>query len=122
MSNQATPYDELARVFHEPKRLAIVSALCATTDGLSFSELKKEGDFTDGNLSRHLKTLEDDGVVYLHKAFVGVKPRTTVFLSDTGRERFLAYLKALESVLSRAAEAVELHEDAVDTDGHTARA
>lgn len=122
MSAHTSPYDELARVFHEPKRLAIVSALCAQPDGLSFSELKKEGDFTDGNLSRHLKTLEEDGVVYLHKAFVGVKPRTTVFLSDSGRERFLAYLKALESVLSRAAEAVELHDDATESGPRTARA
>ena len=53
------PYNELTRVFHEPSRLAIMSALCAAASGLSFNELKAACDLTDGNQSRHLKTLGD---------------------------------------------------------------
>ncbi|MDP7397872.1 MAG: transcriptional regulator [Lentisphaeria bacterium] len=101
------PYNELKRVFHEPSRLAIMSALCAAAGGLSFNELKAACDLTDGNQSRHLKTLESAGMVTIKKGFIGVKPRTTVFLSDQGRESFLDYLSALEIVLQRAADAVQ---------------
>ena len=101
------PYNELKRVFHEPSRLAIMSALCAAASGLSFNELKAACDLTDGNQSRHLKTLESAGMVTIKKGFIGVKPRTTVFLSDQGRESFLEYLSALEIVLQRAADAVQ---------------
>ena len=46
-------------------------------------------------------------MVTIKKSFIGVKPRTTVFLSDQGRESFLEYLSALEIVLQRAADAVQ---------------
>jgi DNA-binding transcriptional ArsR family regulator len=101
------PYTELKRVFHEPSRLAIMSALCAADDGMTFNELKAACDLTDGNQSRHLKTLESADMVRIEKTFVGAKPRTTVFLSGQGRESFLEYLVALETVLQRAAEAAQ---------------
>ena len=100
------PYAGLKRVFHEPSRLAIVSILCAAADGATFNDLKAECELTDGNLSRHLKTLEDAGMIRISKNFVGVKPQTTVYLSDNGRDGFLTYLQALETVLQKAASAV----------------
>lgn len=107
MSNKVeNPYGALSRIFHEPNRLAIVSALCSAANGLSFRDLKEECVLTDGNLSRHLKALEEAEMVLLEKRFVGAKPRTTVILTEHGREQFIAYLKALEEVLKKAAEAV----------------
>lgn len=103
--NEPNPYDALERLFHEPKRLALVSSLCAAPNGMTFGELKAECDLTDGNLSRHLKTLEESRVVKIRKAFVDSKPRTTVLLSAAGRERFIQYLDSLERVLSQAIEA-----------------
>lgn len=100
------PYAALKTLFHEPNRLAIMSALCCAVEGLTFTALKQECHLTDGNLSRHLKALEDAGAIRLDKTFVGVKPRTTVWLSDQGRKSFLDYLRALEAVLQKAAEAV----------------
>ena len=76
-------YDALERIFHEPNRLAIMSAVCAAKDGLSFPDLKAECELTDGNLNRHLKVLQDAGAVKIHKAFVKDKPRTTVRLSES---------------------------------------
>jgi DNA-binding transcriptional ArsR family regulator len=96
------PYAELERVFHEPNRLAIVSLLVAAADGTTFGELKRECRLTDGNLSRHLKTLESAGAVRIEKTFVARRPRTQVFLSDKGRAGFLRYLDALEAVLRNA--------------------
>jgi DNA-binding MarR family transcriptional regulator len=100
-------YAGLASVFHEPRRLAIVSGLCAAGGAQTFVELRTQLDLTDGNLSRHLKALEVAGVVRLRREFVGVKPRTTVILTEAGRAQFAAYLDSLEAVLAHAAAAVE---------------
>lgn len=106
MSKPTNPYDAIKSIFHEPNRLAIMSALCNATDGLSFNELKEECELTDGNLSRHLKALEEAKAIRIRKTFVHSKPLTTLSLTDHGREHFLAYLQALEEVLKMAAESV----------------
>lgn len=97
------PYEALQRVFHEPHRLAIMSALLSAPDGLTFGQLRDELDLTDGNLSRHLKALQDAKAIRIDKSFAANRPRTTVFLSQEGRARFLDYLDALEAVLTEAA-------------------
>lgn len=99
------PCGELARLFHEPGRLAIMSHLAGAARGAPFTELKEMCELTDGNLSRHLKTLETGGAVRIEKSFVGARPRTTVHLTDEGRDGFVAYLETLEAVLRRAADA-----------------
>ena len=100
------PYAKLERIFHEPNRLAIMSNLCGAINGVTFTELKEACELTDGNLSRHLRTLQEQGAVRIEKEFVGVKPKTTVFLSDKGRKSFVRYLEALEDVLKTAAKKV----------------
>jgi DNA-binding HxlR family transcriptional regulator len=100
------PCAALEKIFHEPHRLAIMSALCAADSPLSFNEIKEACLLTDGNLSRHLKALEDFGAVLIRKTFVDVKPRTTVSLSADGLERFNEYLAALEDVLLKARQAM----------------
>ena len=100
------PYASLKKTFHEPNRLAIVSALLPEVAGMTFGEIKQSCGLTDGNLSRHLKTLETDGVVTIHKAFVNNKPQTTVRMTDRGRQAFMEYLQALETVLKRASKAL----------------
>ena len=100
------PYDQLERMFHEPNRLAILSALCAAAEGLTFSALKQQCNLTDGNLNRHLKVLKETGAICLKKEFVDDKPRTTVFISQTGLVRFQQYLGALQQVLNAARKAL----------------
>jgi DNA-binding MarR family transcriptional regulator len=103
MSNE-NPFAALSRVMHEPNRLALVSALAAAADGLPFNELKELCGLTDGNLNRHLKALEDDGIIAQRKdtAPGGGRPRTTVTLTSSGRKRFVKYLEILEEVLAKA--------------------
>ena len=100
-------FGAIERLFHEPSRMAIMTALCGASDGLAFTELKEQCDLTDGNLNRHLKTLEDARAVRIRKTFVGLRPRTTVFATPRGREEFLQYLRALEQALKAAASAVK---------------
>jgi len=106
MRKQDNPYAALNKIFHEPNRLAIVSALCNSEDGMTFHDLKEECGLTDGNLSRHLKSLQDARAIRIKKTFVKTRPQTTIFLTDKGREHFVDYLQALEEVLLKAAESV----------------
>jgi DNA-binding HxlR family transcriptional regulator len=88
---------ELDRLIHERMRLAIVSAL-AVNQSLSFNELKRLLETTDGNLSVHARKLEDAGYVHCTKSFEGRMPRTEYRLSPVGRralERYLDHMEAL---------------------------
>lgn len=107
---RVNPFDEIKKAFHEPNRLALMSALLKTPAGLSFGDLKAECRLTDGNLSRHLQSLQRLGAVQIKKTFVGVKPRTTVFVTARGRDQFLRYLAALENVLLEAQSALSERE------------
>jgi DNA-binding transcriptional ArsR family regulator len=100
-------YKKLKSTFHNPNRLAIMSALCnSTARGMSFRELKTECHMTDGNLNRHLRVLEEAEMITVTKAFVKRVPRTTVYISDKGIEYFNSYLESLAEVLIRAKQAV----------------
>ncbi len=88
---------ELERLIHERMRLAIVSAL-AVNDSLTFNELKRLLETTDGNLSVHARKLEEADYVVCTKSFEGRVPRTEYRLSAAGRralERYLAHMEAL---------------------------
>ena len=88
---------ELDRLIHERMRLAIVSAL-AVNHSLSFNELKRLLDSTDGNLSVHARKLEEANYIVCTKSFAGRMPRTEYRLSPMGRralERYLDHMEAL---------------------------
>ena len=88
---------ELDRLIHERMRLAIVSAL-AVNESLSFNELKRLLETTDGNLSVHARKLEEAGYIVCTKTFEGRVPRTDYRLSAAGRralERYLSHMEAL---------------------------
>ena len=87
----------LDRLIHERLRLGIVSAL-AVNDTLTFNELKKLLQTTDGNLSVHARKLEDAQYIHCTKSFEGRLPRTEYRLTATGRralERYLDHMEAL---------------------------
>jgi DNA-binding transcriptional ArsR family regulator len=92
---------KLDAVIHERVRLAIVSAL-AVNEVLSFNDLKKLLEITDGNLSVHARKLEDAGYVKCSKSFVGRQPRTEFRLSASGRRALEGYLAQMESVIRAA--------------------
>jgi DNA-binding MarR family transcriptional regulator len=98
-------YEGLDRVMHEKARLSILTSLLTRPEGLLFGDLKQLCSLTDGNLSRHLRVLEDEGLVEVHKSFNHKRPQTFCRLTLAGRERFLAYLQELERVVRDAATA-----------------
>lgn len=96
-------YEGLDRVLHEKARLGILTALVTHPEGLSFNELARLCDLTDGNLSRHLDVLAEAGLVKITKGFEGRRPHTSCALTAAGRKRFREYLAQLEKVLRDAA-------------------
>ncbi len=92
---------KLDSVIHERVRLAIVSAL-AVNDVLSFNDLKKLLEITDGNLSVHARKLEIAGYLKCTKSFVGRQPRTEFRLTAAGRRALEGYLAQMESVIQAA--------------------
>ena len=104
--NNDIPHELLEKLFHEPNRLAILSALCAADKGMTFNELRDGCNLTDGNLNRHLAVLRDADVVRIDKTFVDDKPRTTVSITRKGLDRFQEYLAALQTVLQAAQKAI----------------
>ena len=85
-------------VIHGRIRLGIMAYLsgAGTAD---FSSLKARLQTTDGNLSVHLRKLEEAGFVAVTKSFVGRKPLTEARLTEEGRTAFVAYLDAMAGLL-----------------------
>jgi DNA-binding MarR family transcriptional regulator len=100
-------FDGIDRVLHEKARLGILTSLLSHRDGLVFNQLRDLCSLTDGNLSRHLTTLQEAGLVEIWKGMKGKRPQTLVRLTSGGRERFLGYLNLLESIVSGALSAAE---------------
>lgn len=89
---------ELDRVIHERVRLGIVAALAAN-DALTFNDLKKLLELTDGNLSVHARRLEEAGYIVCTKGYEGRVPKTEYKITPAGRRAFEKYLKHMEALL-----------------------
>jgi DNA-binding HxlR family transcriptional regulator len=88
----------LDRIIHERMRLGIVSAL-AVNESLTFNELKKLLQTTDGNLSVHARRLEEVEYVECTKRFEGRMPKTEYRLTALGRKAFERYLDHMEALI-----------------------
>jgi DNA-binding transcriptional ArsR family regulator len=89
---------DLDRLIHERMRLGIVSAL-AVNEHLSFNDLKKLLQTTDGNLSVHARKLEEAGYVTCEKYFEGRLPKTEFRLTGPGRRALQRYLDHMEAII-----------------------
>jgi DNA-binding transcriptional ArsR family regulator len=89
---------KLDRLIHERLRLGILSAL-SVNDSLTFNELKKLLETTDGNLSVHARKLEEAGYVTCAKSFEGRMPKTEYKLSAAGRRALDRYLDHMEALI-----------------------
>ena len=99
-------YAGLDRVIHEKARLGLLTSLMAHPKGLLFGDLKQLCGLTDGNLSRHLQVLREDGLVDIEKSFEANRPQTRCRITLAGRQRYLDYLAVLEQIVKDAAAAL----------------
>ena len=90
-------------MIHERARLSILTSLVTNPNGQIFNDLKKLCSLTDGNLSRHLRVLEAEGLVEILKGLDRNRTQTVCRITAEGRTRFLNYLSTLERVVKDAA-------------------
>jgi DNA-binding MarR family transcriptional regulator len=92
---------EIDRVIHEKGRLAIMSMLAASTE-LSFTELREALEMTDGNLTTHIRTLQEAGYVSVTKSFHNKRPLTTCAMTAQGKKAFSNYINLLERIVQQS--------------------
>lgn len=94
------PFDKLDKAFENRVRLQIMSILVVNTR-YDFNSLKDLLGITDGNLASHLKGLEKEAYINIHKSFLGRKPNTQYEATDKGKQAFKAHLDALEQLIKQ---------------------
>ena len=85
-------------MIHEKGRLAIMSALAAAPE-LAFTDLRDLLEMTDGNLTTHIRTLQQEGYVSVAKSYQNNRPLTTCSLTPAGRKAFADYVNLLEQIV-----------------------
>ena len=93
-------HQQIDDIIHSRIRLAIISLLISVEEA-EFNFIKEKVNTTDGNLSVHIKKLEEAGYVSVKKEFVDRKPRTTYSLTKNGRKAFEDYLDNLEKLIKK---------------------
>jgi DNA-binding MarR family transcriptional regulator len=92
------PFLHLDRLIHEKGRLAIMSMLAASPE-LSFTDMRNTLGMTDGNLTTHIRALQQEGYVSVAKSYQNNRPLTTCSLTAAGRKAFAAYIDLLEQIV-----------------------
>lgn len=94
------PFEKLDKAFENRIRLQIMSVLVAN-QRYDFNSLKELLAVTDGNLASHLKGLEKEGYITVHKAYLGRKPNTNYEATNKGKEAFKHHLDAMEQLINQ---------------------
>ena len=92
------PFLQIDRVIHEKGRMAIMSLLAASPE-LSFTEMRETLSMTDGNLTSHIRTLQEAGYVSIAKTYQNNRPLTTCSLTVAGRKAFTTYIDLLDQIV-----------------------
>ncbi|MCP5517053.1 MAG: transcriptional regulator [Verrucomicrobiales bacterium] len=79
-------------------------SLLAASRELAFTELRETLRMTDGNLTQHLRTLQQAGYVAITKSVQKRRPLTTCSLTKDGRTAFGNYLNLLEQIVRQTRE------------------
>ena len=93
-------YQQLDDIIHSRIRLAVIAVL-VTVDEAEFVFLKDKVNATDGNLSTHLKKLEESGYVAVSKSFEKRKPVSRYMLTHEGKNAFKIYIERLEKLIKK---------------------
>lgn len=91
----------LNETIHQSTRLRIMVLLISVpeNDRLAYGFIQSTLELTGGNLTTHLRKLEEAGYLTIEKEFVDAKPRTWVWATPAGRRAFADYMVNLERVL-----------------------
>ena len=87
------------KLFDHRIRLGIMSILMVN-EFADFNLLKESLGATDGNIASHIKALEKEEYITIHKSFIGKKPNTKYSSTQLGKDEFRKHLTALEKILN----------------------
>ena len=93
-------YQQIDDVIHSRIRTAIMAVLVSVEEA-EFKYLKEKINATDGNLSVHIKKLEDAGYLSVKKSFINRKPVSQYKITIKGRKAFENYIKNLENIIKK---------------------
>ncbi len=86
-----------------PTRLSILIYLYFTQN-VNFTILQKKLGLTSGNLSSHLRKLEEMNLIRISKRFVELKPTTIVVLTQQGATRVRDQMLRMRELVSKVIE------------------
>ena len=98
--NEDNPFDHGAidDIIHGRLRLGVMAYLSTASPAI-FTELRDKVMATDGNLSTHLRKLEEAGYIRVEKGYEGRRPQTTIHLTETGRKAWVAWLENMRAIM-----------------------
>ncbi|MGH2719758.1 MAG: winged helix-turn-helix domain-containing protein [Actinomycetota bacterium] len=94
------PTRDLDETVHQRTRLGILTVL-AEGHRVQFGFVQTALGLTDGNLSRHLQTLEEAGYVAIEKGYEGRRPRTWIRITRAGELALALEVEQLKDLLRR---------------------
>lgn len=96
-NDEPNAIQNINKIIHEPARLIIVAHLFVV-ESADFLFLQRQTGLTWGNISSHLRKLENAGYVKVEKEFIDKKPHTTLKLTEEGRAAFKEYRKNMKQM------------------------
>jgi DNA-binding MarR family transcriptional regulator len=104
------PAADFDDVVHQRTRLGILAVLTEATEA-DFTYLRKVLALTDGNLGRHLETLEAAGLIAISKDYYARKPRTRATITPQGRRALRRELASMQALMQRLDPGTTAHDD-----------
>ncbi len=98
-AEESYDYREIDDIIHGRVRLALMAFLSGASTA-DFTDLKKRIGVTDGNLSIHIRKLEEAGYISVEKRFKSRRPQTLCHLTESGRAAWIEYIARMESLLA----------------------
>lgn len=100
MNPSSHPVRDLDDVVHQRTRLGVLAIVCEVKEA-DFSTIRSTLELTAGNLSQHLRVLDEAGLISIRKTSEGNRSRTWVRVTPAGRRAFKRELKALKDLIER---------------------
>ncbi len=94
----SSPIMEIDRLIHEPARFSIMANLYVVEEA-DFLFLSRRIGLTKGNLSAHMRKLEEGCYIEVRKGFMGRRPHTVLAITEKGKEAFKKYISELKNAL-----------------------
>ena len=91
-------YGLLNKAFDSRVRLGLMSIL-SVNEWVSYKEIKKLLNLTDGNLASHIHALEKINFIDIKKQFIGNKPLTTYSIPHIRKKAYNHHILGLAKLL-----------------------